>query len=101
MEFSLSPYSLSLLVFAVIVLLLAVFLFTRLSKEVRWFGAMMIAVAIWAASDGIMVGMDDLEAMLWVVDVEYIGITLVPVFWLLFVLKFVGKEAWLNPRWMV
>ncbi|GGF29936.1 sensor histidine kinase [Echinicola rosea] len=100
MEFSLSPYSLSLLVFAVVVLLLAVFLFTRLSKDVRWFGAMMIAVSIWAASDGVMVGMDDLEAMLLVVDFEYIGITLVPVFWLLFVLKFVGKEAWLSPRWI-
>ncbi|QDH79989.1 PAS domain-containing protein [Echinicola soli] len=100
MEFSLSSYSLSLLVFAVVVLLLAVFLFTRLSKDVRWFGAMMIAVSIWAASDGVMVGMDRLEAMLLVVDFEYIGIALVPVFWLLFVLKFVGKEAWLSPRWV-
>ncbi|AWW32334.1 PAS domain-containing sensor histidine kinase [Echinicola strongylocentroti] len=98
MEFTLSAYSLSLLIFAVLILLFAVFLFARLSKDVRWFGAMMVAVSIWAASDGIMVGMDQLETMLFVVNFEYVGIALVPVFWLLFVLKFVGKEAWLNRK---
>jgi len=100
MEFTLSAYSLSLLFFSVFTVLLAVLLFTRLSKDVRWFGALMIAVAVWAACDGIMVAIDDLDKMLYVVNFEYIGIALVPVFWLLFTLRFVGKEQWLTPKWV-
>ncbi|WP_200976827.1 histidine kinase N-terminal 7TM domain-containing protein [Echinicola sp. 20G] len=96
MEFTLGAYSLSLLVFAVFTLLLSVLVFTRLSKDVRWFGAMMLAVTVWAAVDGIMVAEDSLDRMLFLVNFEYVGIALVPVFWMLFVLRFVGKDQWLT-----
>lgn len=100
MDFTLGIYSISLLIFSVFTVLTAVLLFTRLSKDVQWFGAMMIAVAIWAASDGVMVATNDLDKMLNVVKIEYIGIALVPVFWLLFTLRFVGYDQWLTPKWV-
>ncbi|GAB3649594.1 histidine kinase N-terminal 7TM domain-containing protein [Echinicola sediminis] len=100
MDFTLGIYSISLLIFAVFTVLAALLLFMRLSKDVQWFGAMMIAVSIWAASDGIMVATDDLEKMLFVVNFEYVGIALVPVFWLLFTLRFVGYDQWLTPKWI-
>ncbi|UCS91905.1 PAS domain S-box protein [Echinicola marina] len=98
MEFTLSAYSLTLLIFSVLTLFLSVVVFIGLNKNVRWFGAMMVAVSIWAASDGVMVVVDDLGLMLSIVNAEYVGIALVPVFWLLFVFRFVGKEQWLKPR---
>lgn len=101
MEFTLSSFSLSLLIFAVVLLLLAAMLFSRFSREVRWFGGMMISVAVWSACQGIIVGMSDLEAVMFVLNIEYLGIVTVPVFWLLFTLRFVGKDQWLTRKWIV
>lgn len=73
-------------------------IFRRYELVVRWFGFMMLGVAIWALSYGFELSSTSLKQMLFWIDVEYLGISFIPAFWLLFLLKFTGKDKWLNTR---
>lgn len=73
-------------------------IFRRYESVVRWFGYMMLGIAIWALSYGFELSSTSLEQMLFWVKVEYLGIAFIPAFWLLFLLKFTGKDKWLNNR---
>jgi len=73
-------------------------IFRRYEVVVRWFGFMMLGVAIWALSYGFELSSTSLEHMLFWIDLEYLGIAFIPAFWLLFLLKFTGKDQWLNTR---
>ena len=73
-------------------------IFRRYELVVRWFGFMMLGVAIWALSYGLELSSTSLNQMLFWIDLEYLGIAFIPAFWLLFLLKFTGKDKWLNTR---
>ncbi len=60
---------------------------------------MMLGIAIWALSYGLELSSTSLEQMLFWIDVEYLGIAFIPAFWLLFLLKFTGKDKWLHPKY--
>lgn len=74
-------------------------IFRRYEIVVRWFGFMMLGIAIWALSYGLELSSTSLEQMLFWIDVEYLGIAFIPAFWLLFLLKFTGKDKWLHPKY--
>jgi signal transduction histidine kinase len=58
----------------------------------------MLGIAIWALSYGLELSSTSLPQMLFWINVEYLGIAFIPAFWLLFLLKFTGKENWLSRR---
>ena len=74
-------------------------IFRRYEIVVRWFGFMMLGIAIWALSYGLELSSTSLEQMLFWINVEYLGIAFIPAFWLLFLLKFTGKDKWLHPKY--
>lgn len=75
-------------------------IFRRYEIVVRWFGFMMLGIAIWALSYGLELSSTSLEQMLFWINVEYLGIAFIPAFWLLFLLKFTGKDKWLNTKYL-
>ncbi|HXF60592.1 MAG TPA: histidine kinase N-terminal 7TM domain-containing protein, partial [Caldilineaceae bacterium] len=97
-DFALQPngYSLALWGVAVITTALALFCWSRRPASgaslLAW---MMLAVTIWAGAYGLELASLDLAAMRFWVRVEYLGIPIVPVLWLLFALQYSGHDRWL------
>lgn len=62
---------------------------------------MMLANAIWSLGYGFELASDDLEQIKFFVDLEYIGITTLPLYWFLFCLRLSGKEKWYKNKWII
>jgi len=61
--------------------------------------AILAMVGWWCGFYAIELASTDLSAELFLARVEYIGIVSIPVFWLVFVLSYTGRGAWLTtPR---
>ena len=99
MTFIPNTYSIILIICGLITLYMCVRIFRRYEIVVRWFGFMMLGIAIWALSYGLELSSTSLEQMLFWINVEYLGIAFIPAFWLLFLLKFTGKDKWLHPKY--
>jgi PAS domain S-box-containing protein len=80
-----------------ITLVVAWMIFKKTSGTVRWFGYVMVGIAIWAISYGCELSSDTLSQMLFWINIEYLGIALLPPLWIVFVIAFTGKEKWLTP----
>jgi PAS domain S-box-containing protein len=99
MTFVPNTYSIILIICGLITLYMCVRIFRRYEIVVRWFGYMMLGIAIWALSYGLELSSTSLDQMLFWINIEYLGIAFIPAFWLLFLLKFTGKDKWLNPKY--
>ncbi len=73
-------------------------IFRRYELVIRWFGYMVFGIGIWSLSYGFELSSTTLEQMLFWINIEYLGIALMPAFWFLFILKFTGRDKWLNTR---
>lgn len=96
MDIVLNSYSLALISSSIAAMTLAIWVFTRVGEAAKWFSACMAAISIWGLAYGVGITQPDLKRMLFWVNVEYIGITLVPTIWFVFVLKFTGRDCKLN-----
>jgi diguanylate cyclase (GGDEF)-like protein/PAS domain S-box-containing protein len=64
----------------------------------KYFTLLMLAVAVWSGAYGFELNSVDLGSInLWI-RVEYIGMALVPIAWLVFTLQYTGREKWLTKR---
>jgi PAS domain S-box-containing protein len=72
-------------------------IFKKTGGTVRWFGWMMLSIGIWAVSYGCELSSDHLNQMLFWINIEYLGISFAPPFWIVFVFGFIGKDRWLTP----
>ncbi len=99
MTFTPNTYSITLIICGLITLYMCIRIFRRYEIVVRWFGFMMLGIAIWALSYGLELSSTSLDQMLFWINVEYLGIAFIPAFWLLFLLKFTGKDKWLGARY--
>lgn len=70
------------------------YVYRREGGAVRWFGLMMLSNAIWSLGYGFELASSTLDQMKIFVNIEYIGITTLPLNWLLFCLHLSGKESW-------
>ena len=90
-------YSIALLVVGLIAAALAWFCWTRRpalgAQVMAW---IMLGVAIWAVAYALELASFTLEAMLFWVRIEYLGIATVPTLWLLFVLQYSGYTRYLT-----
>ena len=89
-------FSITLLISGTVTVFMALLILQRLGA-VRWFGFLMLAIAIWALSYGFELSTTTLAQMLFWINLEYIGIALLPALWIVFIMKFIGKEQWLTP----
>ncbi|MCH6200931.1 ATP-binding protein [Aquiflexum sp. LQ15W] len=94
----LNIFSVTLLVSGIIVAAISTVIIYRLGNAVRWFAFTMLFVSIWALAYGFELSSKRLEAMLFWIKIEYIGIALAPGTWLWFCLRYTGMEHYTRPK---
>ncbi len=91
-------YSVLLLICGVAALIISTLIFRKVSNTVRSYGLLTFGVAIWSIFYSLELSSFTLEQILFYLKLEYIGISLLPALWIIFILKFVGREDLLNKR---
>lgn len=82
----------SLLLAAILAGFISTIAFIRSGNSVRMFASMMLGVTIWSLAYSMELSSVTLNQMLIWIKVEYVGITMIPVFWLLFCLQYTGYD---------
>ncbi len=93
-----NSYSVFLLVCGIAALIISTLIFRKVSNTVRSYGLLTFGVAIWSIFYSLELSSFTLEQILFFLKLEYIGISLLPALWIIFILKFVGRESFLNNR---
>mgnify|MGYP005841718975 CR=1 FL=1 len=76
---------------AFLYVLIGLYAYRRYRLQARIpFAWMMVSMAFWSASYGLEVAAQNITEKVWLAKVEYLGIVSLPVFWLRFVLAFLG-----------
>lgn len=90
-------FAIALIVTGLLSLTVAVVVGLRMGSLFNWFSLILVSIAIWCVAYGFELTALRLSDMLFWIRIEYLGITLLPALWLVFVLKYVGQEEWLKP----
>ncbi|WP_113653939.1 sensor histidine kinase [Pedobacter namyangjuensis] len=98
MEFEFNVYAVFLIVCGCLSIVLANIIYRRGENIVRWFSIMMLANAIWSIGYGLELSSSTLSQIKFLISIEYIGITTLPLLWFIFCLYFCGKEAWIKKK---
>ena len=93
MGFTFNFYSIILIFCGAITLFLSYYVYNK-KEGVRVFGIMMVCNAIWSLGYGFELASTTLHQAKFFVNIEYIGITTLPICWFVFCLKLSGKERW-------
>lgn len=88
MEFILNPFSLTLLLSGLIVGGLSVFIAIKVQDSTRWIALTMLCAAIWGFFYGLELSATTYEEMMFFIKLEYLGISFIGAFWLIFTLKY-------------
>ena len=85
-------FAFSLILSGVISLILCWYILKKLIGEVRFFGLIMLGIAMWAIGYGFELNCASLSNMQFWTNIQYLGIASLPTLWIIFVLKFIGKK---------
>jgi PAS domain S-box-containing protein len=92
-----SPYYIPFIATGFIMLILAVTGWrNRSSTCAKPFALLMLAAAIWSFGSALQVSSTDITFQMLAITLEYPGIVIVPVAWLLFAFEYSGKEHWIT-----
>lgn len=94
MDFTFNSYAITLIVCGIVTLFFSYHLFGKKGEAVLLFSFMMLSNAIWSLGYGLELASNTLAMMRFFVNIEYLGITTLPVCWFLFCLNLSGKECW-------
>ena len=94
MQLDFNLYAVTLLFLGVAAGFLSLFIIYRLSDSVRWFAFTLLNGVIWAFFYGLELASTDLTGIYFWIKFQYVGIVLLPITWLLFCLKYTGRESW-------
>ncbi|SMC50328.1 sensor histidine kinase [Pedobacter africanus] len=94
MDFTFNSYAITLIICGTITLLFSYNLFRRKGEAVRLFGFMMLSNAVWSLGYGLELAANTLPLMKFFINIEYLGITTLPLAWFLFCLQLAGKDYW-------
>ncbi len=92
-----SPYSVLLLVTAIVSLYLSVFVLKKYPNY-KFFFLFLVSSAIWSFGYAMEIWSGDINAKILWAKFEYIGITTIPVAWFITILQYTGKDKWLSRR---
>jgi diguanylate cyclase (GGDEF)-like protein/PAS domain S-box-containing protein len=76
---------------------LTIWLWQRRSLGALLVSGLMLCTAIYALSYGLELSSNRLEAMLWCIRLEYLGIVNLPALWLALALYYLNQPDWLRP----
>lgn len=94
MDFTFNAYAITLIFCGIVTLVFSYNLFGKKGEAVRLFGFMMLANSIWSLGYGLELASNTLSQMKLFINIEYLGITTLPMCWFLFCLQLAGKDCW-------
>lgn len=94
MDFTFNSYAITLIFCGIVTLFFSYHLFGKKGEAVHLFGFMMLSNAIWSIGYGLELASNTYGLMRFFINVEYLGITTLPVNWFLFCLHLSGKDCW-------
>ncbi|MFA9214266.1 MAG: histidine kinase N-terminal 7TM domain-containing protein [Candidatus Methylacidiphilales bacterium] len=89
MIFDFNIFAIVLIIIGSANLFLAFILFQKIGEVGKWFACLMFFISIWSISYGFELASSTLDQMLFFINLEYLGISFLPAFWILFVIKFI------------
>ncbi len=99
MTWQYTPYGLPLLLAAVISLLLAFLAWRRRpAPGAAPFALMLLALTVWLLGYALQLASVELNPRLRWLRLQYVGATLVPLLWVLFILEYTGRRKWITVR---
>ncbi len=98
MDFKFNFDAIVLILFGTASLFLSYYIYKKEGGAVRYFGIMMFSSAIWSLTYGLELASPTLEQAKFWINIEYIGISTLPITWFLFCLKLSGKEHWYQNK---
>ena len=87
-----------LIISGLISLILCWHIINKLVGGIRFFALIMLGIAIWAIGYGLELTCTNLADMVFYTNIQYLGIATLPSLWIIFVLKFIGKNNWLSIK---
>jgi len=78
-------------------------LFAWLRRVAAWsrpFAILMLAIAQWSLGYAMELGATEVDVKLFWAQIQYVGIVVAPVAWFLFVVRYIGRERWLQRRYV-
>ncbi len=94
------PLTVVLFFASVVLMILAFAVLKQKKSKLVWLSLTIVAMAIWSLGYGFELASNTHEQMLFWKKIEYLGINLIPAFWLIFCIEFSGKEFFLSKRWL-
>lgn len=94
MDFAFNGFSVVLLICSAVTFIVSTYIYKKGGDAVRWFSIMMFANAIWSIAYGFELASSTLAQIKFFINIEYIGIATLPLFWFLFALNFCDKQCW-------
>ena len=94
MDFTFNIFAFVLLFFGKITLFLSYYLYRKEGEAVKFFAIMMLSNAIWSLGYGFELASSTIDQILFFINIEYVGITMLPFSWFLFCLRFSDKDKW-------
>ncbi len=99
MNWQLNPYALALLATAEVAIISAFFAWRRReASSAVPFALMMLCVAEWSVGYALELAAVTASAKIFWAKIQYLGITTVPIMWLIFTLVYGNHERWLTRR---
>ena len=98
MQLDVNVYAVILLVLGVAAGFLSLFIIYRLSEVVRWFAFTLFNGAIWSFFYGFELASLDLPTIYFWIKFEYFGIVLLPFTWIMFCVRYTGRDNWLQNK---
>ncbi len=101
MGFQFNIFSIALIGSGIITAILSILILRKRGEVLKWFGLLIVTISVWAHTYGLELASETLSQMLFFIRLEYLAIATLPAFWIIFVIKYVGKGKWINTKTFV
>ena len=96
MNFEFNIFSIVLLMIGTANLFLSLVLFKQNENISKWFSVLMFFISVWSIAYSFELASSNLDQMLFLIKIEYSGISFLPAIWIIFIIKFTHKNHWLS-----